>query len=78
MLEKTIFLKDFSSVKEFVEIANDEPYDIELMYGKYVINAKSIMGVFSLDLTKPVIMVAHCETPGELMRKIKKFIYEEK
>ncbi len=78
MFEKTIFLKDFSSVKEFVEIANSEPYDIELMYGKYVINAKSIMGVFSLDLTKPVIMVAHCEAPGELMRKIKKFIYEEK
>ena len=78
MFEKTIFLKDFSSVKEFVEIANSEPYDIELMYGKYVINAKSIMGVFSLDLTKPVIMVAHYEAPGELMRKIKKFIYEEK
>lgn len=78
MFEKTIVLKDFNSVKEFVEIANSEPYDIELMYGKYVVNAKSIMGVFSLDLTKPVIMAAHCETPGELLRKIKKFVYEEK
>lgn len=78
MLEKTIILKDFNAVKEFVEIANSEPYDIELMYGKYIINAKSIMGVFSLDLTKPVVCVAHCETHGEFLHKIKKFIYEEK
>lgn len=78
MLEKTIFLKDFSAVKEFVEIANSKDYDIELMYGKYVINAKSIMGVFSLDLTKPVVCVAHCENSGELLRQIKKFVFEDK
>ncbi|MBO4694035.1 MAG: HPr family phosphocarrier protein [Clostridia bacterium] len=78
MLEKTIVLKDFNSVKEFVEIANSEPYDIELMYGKYTVNAKSIMGVFSLDLTKPVVCVAHCDTPGEFLRKVRKFIYEGK
>ena len=78
MLEKTIILKDFSAVKEFVEIANSKDYDMELMYGKYVINAKSIMGVFSLDLTKPVVLVAHCESSGELLRQIKKFIYEDK
>ena len=64
MLEKTIILKDFNAVKEFVEIANSEPYDIELMYGKYIINAKSIMGVFSLDLTKPVVCVAQREWPA--------------
>ena len=78
MFEKTIILKDFSAVKEFVEIANSKDYDMELMYGKYVINAKSIMGVFSLDLTKPVVLVAHCESSGELLRQIKKFIYEDK
>ena len=78
MLEKTIILQDFNAVKEFVEIANSKDYDIERMYGKYVINAKSIMGVFSLDLTKPLVMVAHCECAGELLRQIKKFIYEDK
>lgn len=78
MIEKTIMLKDFAAVKEFVEIANSKDYDIELMYGKYVINAKSIMGVFSLDLTKPLVMVAHCQGGGELLMQIKKFIYEDK
>ena len=49
MLEKTIVLKNFEAVKSFVDIANQKPYDIELVSGKYVVNAKSIMGVFSLD-----------------------------
>ena len=78
MLEKTVILKDFAAVKEFVEIANSKDYDIELMYGKYVINAKSIMGVFSLDLTKPLVCVAHTESTGEFLRQIKNFIYEDK
>ena len=78
MIERTVILKDFGAVKEFVEIANSKDYDIELMHGKYVINAKSIMGVFSLDLTKPLVMVAHCECAGELLRQVKKFIYEDK
>ena len=35
MLEKTIMLKDFEAVKKFVDIANEKPYDIELLSGKY-------------------------------------------
>ena len=62
MLEKTIMLKDFEAVKKFVDIANEKPYDIELLSGKYVVNAKSIMGVFSLDLTRPIVVAAHTES----------------
>lgn len=76
MLEKTILLKDFEAVKKFVDIANEKPYDIELLSGKYVVNAKSIMGVFSLDLTKPLVMVAHTETHAELLRHTAPFHYE--
>lgn len=75
MLEKTIMLKDFEAVKNFVDIANTKPYDIELLSGKYVVNAKSIMGVFSLDLTKPLVMVAHTDTPAELLRQTAQFEY---
>lgn len=75
MIEKTIILKDFEAVKKFVDIANEKPYDIELLLGKYVVNAKSIMGVFSLDLTKPLVMVAHTDTPAELLRQIAQFDY---
>lgn len=75
MLEKTIILKDFEAVKKFVDIANEKSYDIELLSGKYVVNAKSIMGVFSLDLTKPLVMVAHTDSHAELLRSIAQFEY---
>ena len=75
MLEKTIILKDFEAVKKFVDIANEKPYDIELLSGKYIVNAKSIMGVFSLDLTKPIVMVAHTDSHAELLRSIAQFEY---
>ncbi len=75
MLEKTIILKDFDTVKKFVDIANEKDYDIELLSGKYVVNAKSIMGVFSLDLTKPIVMVAHTDSPAELLRQTAQFEY---
>lgn len=77
MLEKTIVLKDFTAVKNFVDIASSKPYDIELLSGKYVVNAKSIMGVFSLDLTKPLVMVAHTDTPAELLRQTAQFHFEQ-
>lgn len=76
MLEKTIILKNFDAVKKFVEIANQKPYDIELISGKYVINAKSIMGVFSFDLTKPLVMVAHTDSYVELLKQTAPFHYE--
>ena len=76
MLEKTIILKDFEAVKKFVAITNEKSYDIELVSGKYVINAKSIMGIFSLDLTKPLVMVAHTEAHAELLRQTAPFHYE--
>lgn len=78
MIEKTIALKNYSSVKEFIAIANSKSYDIELMYKNKTVNAKDAGGVFSLDLTKPLVMVAHCQTAGELLMQMRKFIYEDK
>ena len=75
MLEKTIMLKDFKAVKKFVETTSTKSYDIELLSGKYIVNAKSIMGVFSLDLTKPLVMVAHTDSYAELCRQVAPFEY---
>ncbi len=73
MFEKTIMLKSIDDVKRFVDLANTKEYDIELMSGKYIVNAKSIMGVFSLDLTKPLVMVAHCDMVAGLARQVEEF-----
>ncbi len=78
MVEKNILLSKFDDVRVFVDIANSKDYDIELLSGKYIVNAKSIMGVFSLDLTKPIVMRAHCDSYAELLKQIAPFLVEEK
>ncbi len=76
MLEKMIMLDTIDSVRKFSDIASSKDYSIELESGKYTVNAKSIMGIFSLDLTKPVKMTAHCDMVAELARQIEPFIYK--
>ena len=44
------------NVKSFVNIANRYPYDIDLRVGRHVVDGKSILGIFSLDLSKPYII----------------------
>ena len=50
------------SVKSFVNIASKYPYDIDLRSGRFVIDAKSLLGIFSLDLSKPIDLNIHAET----------------
>lgn len=47
-------LTSISDVKDFVSAATVQPCDIDVVSGRYTIDAKSIMGLFSLDLTKPI------------------------
>ena len=70
MIEKKIFLKTLDDVKNFVGIMATKPYDVELLSGKYVVNAKSVMGVLSLDLTFPLTMVANTETDTAILEEI--------
>ena len=47
-----VSIDSIEKVKEFVTIVNEYPYDFDLVTGRYVINAKSIMGIFSLHISK--------------------------
>ncbi len=53
-MKKTIRLLSISDVKNFVNAAMAADYEIDLVSGRYRVDAKSIMGIFSLDLTKPI------------------------
>lgn len=55
-----IMLGSISSVKNFVNAVNKYDFDVDLTSGRYVVDAKSIMGIFSLDLSKPIMLEAHC------------------
>lgn len=73
MIEQKIFLETLDDVRAFVTIAASKSYDIELLSGKYIVNAKSVMGVLSLDLTFPLTMIANTDTDMEILTEIKKY-----
>ena len=54
-----ISLNSIDKVKSFVNSITKFDYDFDLVSGRYVIDAKSIMGIFSLDLSKPIDLNIH-------------------
>ncbi|MBQ8229349.1 MAG: HPr family phosphocarrier protein [Clostridia bacterium] len=68
-----ISLEMAQRVKEFVNITQDFPCEILLKSGKYVVDAKSILGIFSLDLSQPVTVEVYDDNCNELLAKLKKF-----
>lgn len=72
-----IMLNTINDVKNFVELANRYDFDVDLVSGRYAVDAKSIMGIFSLDLTKPIQVEAHTEGDNtKFFEDIKNFITE--
>ena len=55
-----ISLNSIGKVKSFVNTITQ--FDFDLISGRYVIDAKSIMGIFSLDLSKPIDLAIHADT----------------
>ncbi len=76
MTELKIKLESLNSVNAFVAAAQKKDYDIDLMQGKYLVNAKSIMGIFSLDLTRPMLLKFTAEDT-EFLKEIEIFKVEE-
>lgn len=56
-----ISLNSIDKVKSFVNDINKFDFDFDLISGRYVIDAKSIMGIFSLDLSKPITLNIHAD-----------------
>lgn len=56
-----ISLNSIDKVKAFVNTVTQFDYDFDLISGRYTIDAKSIMGIFSLDLSKPIDLAIHVE-----------------
>jgi len=68
-----ISLEMAQTVKEFVAITQSSEDEILLKSGKYVVDAKSILGIFSLDLSKPLTVEIHSDSCDDLLAQLKKF-----
>ena len=76
MKKAKINLNSITAVKEFVNIVMMYDFDVDLVSGRYAVDAKSIMGIFSLDLANPIQLVAHTEDVGDFFDKIAAFIVD--
>ncbi len=54
MLNKKIRLKTINDVREFVNEATKCKFDVDIFYNRIIVDAKSLLGVMSMDLTKPL------------------------
>ena len=69
MTSVKISLNSIDKVKNFVNDITRFDSDFDLVSGRYVIDAKSIMGIFSLDLSKPINLNIHSEKDAEAILK---------
>jgi len=79
MFTVMVNLDSINRIKRFVEIINESKIDAELVSGRYVVDAKSIMGIFSLDLIHPLQLNIFVETKEEfedIYNKLNEFIVE--
>ena len=69
-----IMLGTINDVKGFVNTVSRYDFEVDLVSGRYAIDAKSIMGIFSLDLSKEIELQAHSEDCDEFLTAIKPYI----
>jgi phosphotransferase system HPr-like phosphotransfer protein len=65
------------NVNRFVNIVARYPFEMDLRAGRHVVDAKSILGIFSLDLSKPIAMEIYSEDCDELLKEIEPFVVSE-
>lgn len=71
-----ILLKSINDVKDFVNIVNKYDFDVDLTSGRYIVDAKSIMGIFSLDLSKPIKVEVRDDSADVFVNEIKPFVVD--
>ncbi|WOC33538.1 MULTISPECIES: HPr family phosphocarrier protein [Caproicibacterium] len=73
MYTTQIMLSSIEDVRNFVNLTNQCDFEVNLTNSKYKIDAKSIMGVFSLDLSQPVTVEVEADKAGAFLEKLKAF-----
>lgn len=61
-------------VKNFVSLVNRYPYEMDLRSGRYVVDAKSILGIFSIDLSRPIRMDIYSDNCDDLLKALEGYL----
>lgn len=75
-MEFQVLLTSVADVKEFVDAAAACPSEIDVLSGRYVVNGKSIMGLFSIDMSAPITVVVHGDGEREqgFLENVRQFV----
>ncbi|MBD5111417.1 MAG: HPr family phosphocarrier protein [Ruminococcaceae bacterium] len=76
MTNAKIRINAIDDVKNFVALVTRVDYDVDIISGRYAIDAKSIMGIFSLDLSKDLELRIHSDDCGDFLDEIKDYIVD--
>lgn len=68
-----LMLDKIQDIKKFYSIIQNIPFDVYLQQQRYVVNAHSIMGIFSLDLSKVVTFISEYTIEDEIIEQLKEF-----
>ena len=71
-----VMLSSIVDVKNFVNLVNEFSFDVDMVSGRYVVDAKSLMGIFSLELSKPIVMRVYSEETEASEKALKEFIVD--
>ena len=71
-----IRLSSIEAVRNFVEIVRKFEGDIDLSSGRYIVDAKSIMGIFSLDLMNPITLTVHSDDCDKMQNSLKDYLVD--
>ena len=64
------------NVNKFVNVVSRYPFEMDLRAGRHVVDAKSILGIFSLDLSRPITLDIYSDDCDQLLEDIKPFVEE--
>lgn len=65
-----IRMRQVDQVKDFVDLLSKYPYEMDLVSGRYTIDAKSLLGIYSLDLSNPLTLVIYSDSCEELLTQL--------
>lgn len=74
MKKVEITLLSVKDIRDFVNAVTLLDYEVDLEQGRYIVDAKSIMGIFALDTLSPITLVAHTDNADEFFESIDRFV----
>ena len=73
----TVTLTQVNEVQQFVNLVSRFPFDVDVVSGRYTVNAKSLLGVYSLDLGRPLQVLLYSDDCEELKKQLEPYMSGE-